>query len=100
VIAEAADRWLTPATTHIDNTARVQTIDQQTSPLYWRLIDEFGKHTGVPVLLNTSFNVMGEPLVEDPRQAVRCFFSTGMDILAIGRYLLAKQESDLVLARG
>ena len=79
-----------PATTHIDNTARVQTVDRDHAPLYWRLINAFGERSGVPVVLNTSFNVMGEPLVEDPRQAVRCFFSSGMDALIIGRYVLRK----------
>ena len=84
-----------PATTHVDLTARVQTVQQDSSPLYWRLIHEFGHKTGVPVVLNTSFNVMGEPIVEDPRQAIRCFFSTGMDALAIGNHILVKDESDL-----
>ena len=79
-----------PATTHVNQTARVQTVDREAAPLYWRLIDEFGARTGVPVVLNTSFNVMGEPLVEHPRQAIRCFFSTGMDALAIGQFLLTK----------
>jgi carbamoyltransferase len=79
-----------PATTHVDKTARVQTVDRVHSPMYWRLIRALGDKTGVPVVLNTSFNVMGEPLVEHPRQAVRCYFSTGMDALALGRYLLTK----------
>jgi carbamoyltransferase len=84
-----------PATTHVDNTARVQTVHKESSPLYWRLIHEFGKKTGVPVVLNTSFNVMGEPIVEDPRQAIRCYFSTGMDALVIGSHILVKDEADL-----
>jgi carbamoyltransferase len=84
-----------PATTHVDGTARVQTVDRDSSPLYWRLIDAFGASTGVPVVLNTSFNVMGEPLVESPSQAIRCYYSCGMDVLALGSYLLAKRESDL-----
>jgi carbamoyltransferase len=79
-----------PATTHVDDTARVQTVDREEAPLYWRLIDEFGRKSGVPVVLNTSFNVMGEPLVEHPRHAIRCFFSTGMDALAVGSFVLTK----------
>ena len=59
------------------------------------MIDEFGKKTGVPVVLNTSFNVMGEPIVEDPRQAIRCYFSTGMDALVMGKHILVKDESDM-----
>lgn len=79
-----------PATTHVDKTARVQTVNREHHPLYWRLIYEFGEKTGVPVLLNTSFNVMGEPIVEHPRQAIRCFYSTGMDALVLGNYILKK----------
>lgn len=82
-----------PATTHVDGTARVQTVHRDVSPLYWRLIHAFGERTGVPVLLNTSFNVMGEPLVESPSQAVRCFYSCGMDALAIGSFLLEKRAT-------
>jgi carbamoyltransferase len=84
-----------PATTHVDQTARVHTVDKEHFPLYWRLIHAFGEKTGVPVLLNTSFNVMGEPIVEDPRQALRCYFSTGLDALVIGKYLLVKDEADM-----
>ncbi len=81
-----------PATTHVDQTARVQTVNRNEQPLYWRLIDEFGKRSGVPVLLNTSFNVMGEPIVEHPRQAISCLFSTGMDALVIGNFILKKES--------
>jgi carbamoyltransferase len=82
-----------PATTHVDNTARPQTVSRAHAPLYYRLIEAFGKRTGVPVLLNTSFNVMGEPIVEHPRHAVRCFFSCGMDALVIGNHVLRKSEA-------
>jgi carbamoyltransferase len=87
-----------PATTHVDNTARPQTIDKQNFPLYWRLTYEFGQKTGVPVILNTSFNVNGEPIIEDPRQAIRCYFSNGMDALVIGKHVLVKDERDLPYA--
>ncbi len=73
-----------------DRTARVQTINKEQAPPYWNLIPEFGKKLGVPVLLNTSFNVMGEPIVENPNQAIRCFYSSGMDALALGNYMILK----------
>lgn len=79
-----------PAITHIDGTARVQTVARETNPLYYRLIEMFEGRRGVPMVLNTSFNVMGEPIVNTPADAVRCFYSTGMDALALGDYVLVK----------
>ena len=79
-----------PAVTHVDGTARVHTVSGTANPLYHRLIGEFEKLTGVPVILNTSFNVKGEPIVTTPREAVRTFFGTGMDVLAIGPFLVVK----------
>jgi carbamoyltransferase len=79
-----------PAVTHVDGTARVHTVSAAANPLYHRLISEFEKLTGVPVILNTSFNVKGEPIVTTPREAVRTFFGTGMDALAIGPFLVRK----------
>ncbi len=79
-----------PATTHVDGTARVHTVSAAANPLYHRLISEFDKLTGVPVILNTSFNVKGEPIVTTPREAVRTFFGTGMDALAVGPFLVRK----------
>ena len=70
-----------PAVTHIDGTARLQTVHPETNPRYHRLLKEFEKLSGVPVLLNTSFNVMGEPIVESPLEAIRCFYTTGLDYL-------------------
>lgn len=80
-----------PAVTHVDGTARLQTVHQETNPRFHRLLKEFEKLSGVPVLLNTSFNVMGEPIVESPEDAVRCFFTTGLDYLVLGNYILGKQ---------
>lgn len=91
VTPEGAERL--PATTHVDGTARVQTVNREEMPLYWRLISEFGKVSGTPVVLNTSFNVMGEPIVENPDQAIRCFFSCGLDALCIGRFVLEKDQN-------
>lgn len=88
---EPAQRDRLPAITHIDGTARVQTVKQEVQPRYYRLIQEFEKRRGVPMILNTSFNVMGEPIVNTPADAVRCFYSTGIDALAIGSYVLVKR---------
>lgn len=79
-----------PAITHVDGTARMQTVRKETNPLYHALLTEFGRRSGVPVLLNTSFNVMGEPIVESPYDAVRCFISTGLDKLVIGNCIIGK----------
>jgi len=79
-----------PAITHVDGSARLQTVSCETNPLYHRMISEFGKLSGIPVVLNTSFNIMGEPVVESPLQAIRCFFSTGLDKLAIGHFIVEK----------
>lgn len=79
-----------PAVTHVDGSARPQTVEEPVNPLYWRLLDEFGKRTGVPVVLNTSFNLRGEAIVNSPTDAVRTFFSSGMDALVIGSFLVEK----------
>lgn len=79
-----------PAVTHVDGTARLQTVDARTNPLYHRLIHEFEALRGVPVVLNTSFNVRGEPMVLTPMDALRCFFTTGIDHLAIGSFVVDK----------
>jgi carbamoyltransferase len=83
-------RSVIPAVTHVDGSARPQTVEKEINPLYWRLIDEFGKRTGVPVILNTSFNLRGEAIVHTPTEAIRTFFSSGMDALLIGSFLLVK----------
>lgn len=83
-------RNLLPAITHVDGSARLQTVREKTNPRYHRLISEFGKLSGVPVLLNTSFNVMGEPIVESPLQAIRCFYGTGLDVLVLGDFIVRK----------
>lgn len=79
-----------PAVTHIDGTARVHTVSKKTNPKYYSLIQEFDKLTGVPVLLNTSFNIKGEPIVLSPAEAIRCFAATGIDYLVMGDFLLQK----------
>jgi len=81
---------LLPAITHVDGTARLQTVRRESNPLYYDMIAAFGRLSGVPVVLNTSFNIMGEPIVESPIQAIRCFFSTGLDMLVLGNYIIRK----------
>ncbi|MCP4642755.1 MAG: carbamoyltransferase [bacterium] len=80
-----------PAITHVDGTARVQTVSRDVNPRYYGLIEAFARMRGVPMVLNTSFNVMGEPIVNTPEDAVRCFYSTGMDALAIGDFVVRKR---------
>lgn len=89
VRADKADRI--PAVRHIDGTARIQTINRQQNPIYYDLIKAFQQRTGVPVLVNTSFNTRGEPIVCSPRDAVECFWTSPLDALAIGSFLLEKQ---------
>ncbi|OGU16487.1 MAG: hypothetical protein A2076_02835 [Geobacteraceae bacterium GWC2_53_11] len=81
-----------PAVTHIDYSARLQTVHRETNPPYWQLIDTFRQQTGYALLVNTSFNVRGEPIVMSPDDAYRCFMRTEMDCLVLGNYLFAKHE--------
>lgn len=81
-----------PAITHVDGTARLQTVGRQTNSVFWNLLDAFEKSTGCPVLINSSFNVRGEPIVCTPKDALRCFLKTGMDVLVMGNFLLLKEE--------
>lgn len=87
-----------PAVTHVDGTARVQTVNQSDNPLFWNLINEFKALTGTPVVLNTSFNVKDEPIVDSPFDAIRCFLNTGLDFLIMGRYLASKQQIPAALS--
>ena len=79
-----------PAVTHVDGSGRLQTVGKGTNSRYYKLISEFRKLTGVPVLLNTSFNLNGEPIVCSPTDAIRTFFSSGLDILVLGNYVIQK----------
>lgn len=81
-----------PAITHLDYTARVQTVHKETNPLYHQLISEFKKITGLSMIVNTSFNVRGEPIVGSPFDAIKCFFQTDMDTLCIGSYVISKKD--------
>jgi len=81
-----------PAVTHIDYSARIQTVDEETNPLYYRMIKKFDEKYGCPVIINTSFNVRGEPIVCTPEDAYLCFMRTNMDYLIMGNFLLEKKE--------
>ena len=83
-----------PANTHIDYSARIQSVHKDTNPRYWTVINEFKKLTGYGVIVNTSFNVRGEPIVCTPDDAFRCFMRTEMDFLVMGNYLFDKKDQE------
>jgi carbamoyltransferase len=87
-----AKRDALPAATHVDSTCRLQTVDREANPRFWQLISEFGRLTGTPAVVNTSFND-NEPIVCAPGEAIDCFLRTQMDVLAIGNYLVSKTRS-------
>ena len=86
-----------PAVTHVDYSARIQTVHAETNPRYYALISRFKEMTGCPVIVNTSFNVRGEPIVGSPEDAFRCFMGTGIERLAVGNCFLLKEEQDTKL---
>jgi carbamoyltransferase len=86
-------RSVIPAVTHVDGSGRLHTVDRAVNPLYWTLIERFGRRTGVPVLLNTSFNE-NEPIVHQPSEALDCFLRTDMDILVMGTHVLEKRDAE------
>lgn len=81
-----------PAVTHVNGSARIQTINRSQNPRYYDLLKAFEARTGCPVIINTSFNIRGEPIVESPEDAIRCFLGTDMDYLVMGNYLLKKSD--------
>jgi carbamoyltransferase len=86
-----------PAVTHVDYSARIQTVNEEVNDRYYRLIKRFHEKTGCPAIINTSFNVRGEPIVCSPEDAYRCFMRTGIDYLVLGDFLLAKTEQPKVI---
>jgi carbamoyltransferase len=88
-----------PAVTHVDYSARVQTVHRETNPRYHELLSAFKQRTGCPVIVNTSFNVRGEPIVGTPEDAFRCFMGTEIEALAVGNCFLRKEEQDPALKR-
>jgi carbamoyltransferase len=88
----AAEKPRFPAITHVDGSARVQTVVNEENPRFWQLLDTFGKRTGVPMLLNTSFNVRGQPIVCTPEEAVDTFLRAQLDVMAIGDYVVVRRS--------
>ena len=88
-----------PAVTHVDYSARIQTVNKKTNKRYHDLISKFKEKTGCPLLVNTSFNVRGEPIVNSPKDAFNCFMGTDLDYLVIGNFILDKNKQDLKLKK-
>ena len=88
-----------PAVTHVDYSARIQTVHKETNPKYYQLIKEFKSITNCPVLVNTSFNVRGEPIVSSVEDAFNCFMGTNLDILVIEDFILFKEDQDKSLVK-
>jgi len=83
-----------PAVTHVDYSARIQTVHKKTNPRYYAVISKFKEKTGCPVVVNTSFNVRGEPIVNTPEDAFRCFMGTDLDVLVVGNCFLRKVDQN------
>jgi len=88
-----------PAVTHIDYSARIQTVHSDTNPRYHALISKFKEKTGCPIVVNTSFNVRGEPIICTPTDAFRCFMGTELDLLSIGNFLLDKKDQNHLMKK-
>jgi carbamoyltransferase len=81
-----------PAITHVDYSARIQTVDEERHGRLYRLLKMFDQHTGCPMLVNTSFNVRGEPIVCTPQDALKCFLATDMDLVVLGNFIVNKKQ--------
>jgi carbamoyltransferase len=94
-VHDVAPEWKDriPTVTHVDGTARIQTIDPETEPLVHRMISAFERRTGLPVVVNTSLNTAGRPMVDDPRDALECFGSAPVDLLAIGPFVVRRPRA-------
>jgi carbamoyltransferase len=91
---------LIPSVTHVDGTARVQTVNKDVNPKFWQLIREFEIITGIPVLINTSFNLRGEPIVNSPEEAIDTFLKTNMDCLVLENIIVEKFDQSSVQDKG
>src|SRR5206468_5527612 len=89
-----------PAVTHVDYSARIQTVRRETNPLYWDIIEGFRRRTGCPMVVNTSFNVRGEPIVCTPEDSYRCFMRTEMDFLVLETCVLDKRNQPKLEEKG
>jgi carbamoyltransferase len=83
----------------VDYSARIQTVRRETNPLYWQIIEAFRQRTGCPIIVNTSFNVRGEPIVCTPEDSYRCFMRTEMDTLVLENYVLDKREQPALVEK-
>jgi carbamoyltransferase len=94
-VHDVAPEWRDriPTVTHVDGTARIQTIDPASQPLVHRMISAFERRTGLPVVVNTSLNTAGRPMVDDPRDALECFGSAPVDLLAIGPFVVRRPKA-------
>ena len=88
-----------PAVTHVDYSARIQTVHEETNPKYYKLLQNFKKITNCPVIVNTSFNVRGEPIVCTVQDAFKCFMGTDLDLLVCGNFMLYKDKQDAQLKK-
>ena len=88
-----------PAVTHVDYSARIQTVHEDTNPKYYKLLQNFKKITGCPIVVNTSFNVRGEPIVCTILDAYRCFMGTDLDMLVCGNFILYKDQQNIQLKK-
>ena len=91
-------RSVIPGVTHVDNSARIQTVSKNVNPRFHALLTKFKELTGCPVLVNTSFNVRGEPIVQSPEDAFRCFMRTDIEVLIVGNCFLQKSDQTIELA--
>ena len=89
------NRSSVPAITHVDYSARLQTVHKETNPRFHSIISKFKEITGCPIVINTSFNIRGEPIVCTPEDAFRCFMGTELDMLVIGDIILRKEDQDI-----
>ena len=90
-----SQRSQVPAVTHVDWSARIQTVHRETNEKYHKLISRFADKTGCPLIVNTSFNVRGEPIICTPKDAFKCFMGTELDVLVIGNHVLLKDDQDI-----
>ncbi len=88
-----------PAVTHVDYSARIQTVHEDTNPKYYKLLQSFKKITNCPIIVNTSFNIRGEPIVCTIQDAYRCFMGTDLDMLVCGNYILYKDQQNIQLKK-
>ena len=92
-------RSIIPAVTHVDYSSRIQTVEKKINLKFYKLIEAFYKITGCPILINTSFNVRGEPIVNSPLDAIKCFFNTNMDLLIIENFVIDKNNQNVIILK-